>query len=281
MGTFSDNKTAIDNLYEKFLSHLIDKEEYLERIKQIGDSYDKEAKLSDKDVWMQSLYRRIFHVHERVILVNHLETIKLEVQKDSFLMGYMYPSLCTYLLLTCFDNLGQPSTGFIFFPDWVISKRKATEVDPILVKNENILDTSKKEYVSSIYRDYHKIYGMKNSFYRFINEIIPSFQRDNIFNNIIFEFLKDETHVQRFSLGTVREKKNWLFSTRNNYTHNHYSPEKHFRQLISLYGKDWEIREVLYEPTPRRVLLVDNFNEILKETIFVGIVEVIKSNSTI
>jgi len=147
--------------------------------------------------------------------------------------------------------------------------------------NDYKIASSKKDFIAGVYRDYHSVYGIKNSFYRFLDEIIPISQQNKLFDNIMFELPVDEEEPPNFSNGTIAEKKRWLYSTRNNYTHNLSSPENHYKQLIKYNGKDWEIREVVYKPTYKRILLANNFNEILKETIFVGIVEMIKNNSSI
>jgi len=71
MNTFGNNKVAIDHLFKEYLSPFINEEEYLKRIKQIADDYDRTLKKDNDDNWSGSIFRRIFNVHERVILVEH------------------------------------------------------------------------------------------------------------------------------------------------------------------------------------------------------------------
>ncbi|MBB4080799.1 hypothetical protein GGR28_003434 [Lewinella aquimaris] len=74
-----------------------------------------------------------------------------------------------YLKLTCFDKLGQPAE-YMLFNNWIKSK-KAKEERAIILSELNGL--SVENSAEALYNYYLKIYGVKNSFYRFITEVLP------------------------------------------------------------------------------------------------------------
>lgn len=79
-----------------------------------------------------------------------------------------FDSLRIYLLLTCFDLLGQ-SDDWKDFDSWLNAKSKTEEVTEIIKKVKDLNDLEK---IKSVHKFYKDAYGTKNSFYRFINEVL-------------------------------------------------------------------------------------------------------------
>lgn len=174
-------------------------------------------------------------VLERIQLVNQLTNVKNHFKgrhltektgKNTVTHPYKhYFALRNYLLLTCFDILGQPS-DWLDFKSWLISKRKSDERKVVL---ENIQTVNKVDITKSIYEEYLKIYGVKNSFYRFIREIISAKNRSNLFKSISAnritseaEEFEDGTHTTRGAENykiSDQQKEKFLFNFRNSFTH--------------------------------------------------------------
>lgn len=288
MGSYTNNKQAIDKLYDESLSEHIDKQELHDRIKLIADNFDNEvSKLNIKQqsrYWKQSNFRRIFQVHERLLLVRYLKKHKDE--SNLIFLNNMYPGLCTYLLLTCFDQLGQPFKGWVFFPDWLRSKSRANEVENAIRKIKKYEPTNQNgkinlDYVGELYNEYHEIYGVKNSFYRFLRNVLPSKQRNNLLNKILIEHhIEIDGKYELNDWGTDLEKEKWLYRTRNDYTHNLYSVQKFYTAGKISFDEELEQREIVYHSDYVEVVWVkETFDLELDKTIIIGILETIKSSS--
>jgi len=85
-------------------------------------------------------------------------------------------SLVNYLLLTCFDRLGQ-TRGFTTFKDWLSSKRKEH-----VEEREKALQTLKSStsplvIAASLAEHHQEIYGVRNSFYKGIESLSEEWQK--------------------------------------------------------------------------------------------------------
>jgi hypothetical protein len=208
--------------------------------------------------------------------------------KDEILPKFMYPGLLTYLLLTCFDQLGQDDKGWKFFPDWLMSEKCKTERDEIFekVKLENSITTEGEslnpKHIASVYNKYHEIYGVKNSFINFLRTLLPKEQRSILLDKIIIEeYSVNNSELKFEKFGDELEKEKWLFKTRNNYTHNLITVEKHFTQgYIDLKNENLVIWEESYTKNQaQRVLARESFKKEIEKSILIGIVMIIKNNS--
>ena len=120
-----------------------------------------------------------------------------------FISGH--EALVHYLLLTCFDVLGQ-SNEWKDFGSWLRAGNKRTERDAALAT----LPPGSDPVASALHlqSEYNKIYGVKQSFNRFIDSLAQP-QRDELF----------------YSIGggaadaTERDKRTFLFMVRNAFTH--------------------------------------------------------------
>jgi hypothetical protein len=279
MSTYSDNIKAIDKLYNESLSPFIDSDELHKRIEYIADEYEKKYKgknIFKINTWKNSIIRRLLQVHERVLLVRNLK--QRESSTAVFLERYMYPPLCTYLLLTCFDQLGQPPNGWLFFPDWLKSNSKKNERDSII--NEIYENEKNINFVEKLYNKYHEIYGVKNSFYRFLREILTQDQRNILLNEILIELHKDyPQNLLEVNYGNEFNKEIWLYNVRNNYTHSIYSTENNILEGAYKFGRPWYMREFIYGDVTQEVYVSENFNAEMEKSIIIGILKLIELHS--
>jgi hypothetical protein len=275
-------KAMIDKLYDEQLSPYADKESYYEKIKVLCD--ETEASLQGLEPYQQirilakSLISRVFKVYSRYQLVEDLEQSK-NAHASTLLRVTLYPGLITYLLLTCFDQLGQPVTGWLFFPNWL--KKKAEDVKRMLsdFKNLNILhgdpDSRDIAQIDYIYGRYHSEYGVKYSFYRFINEVLPANTVRQLLDSIqIIEY--DNQRSVTAPDKSDAEKLKWMYATRNAYTHNLHSVETNMT-----HGR-WGQRGNIYLRERKlsnnkitEVWVHEDFNEIIKLSLLSGILTLI------
>ena len=136
-----------------------------------------------------------------------------------------FAALRNYLCLTCFDILGQPDK-WLHFEAWLISTKTKDERAKIFEESkENELDKK----ILEVYKGYNAIYGVKNSFNRFIDEVISAENKSKLLETISAAKQKNLAHAypdgkhtsgmeEPFELDEA-EKKKLLFNARNSFTH--------------------------------------------------------------
>lgn len=185
-----------------------------------------------------SLTERIDLVRERLEFVHivtdlnpqFLDPTKTKPTSDG---GWTHPwihfdALRNYLLLTCFDLLGQPSE-WKDFSSWLNSKKLQTEVNAVIEKHRGHTDV--RTTIEAVHRAYQERYGVTNSFYRFINDVIPQETREALLYSISISYSREfhtydeQGHVIGTGAELVRKieddtsKLKFLFDLRNSYTH--------------------------------------------------------------
>lgn len=181
----------------------------------------------------------------------------------------MYPQLITYLRLTCFDQLGQPGNWMIF-SDWLTSKKKKVEREQVV---KNIANSDNLEFTKNLFLKYQEIYGVKNSFFNFLSSVISQHTKAELLNLIRIKIYNGK-NIGRDA--TDKDKEDYLFKIRNDFTHNTYStsPMKKFQNKKD---SEWNFRETIYKDKETFWISTHkDFEEKLKETILIGITEVIK-----
>ncbi|WP_152598808.1 hypothetical protein [Janthinobacterium sp. RA13] len=172
----------------------------------------------------QRIRQRLEHVEMIFNLHHQFRDIKLvqHVGDNGWTHPWRYfDALMYYLLLTCFDLLGQPAE-WVSFSEWLESSKKIAErklavasipegSDPITVTQH-------------INRVYQNIYGVKNSFYNFISNVLTDAERTELYFNIeIVRGRKDgDPHTSYPALGYVNDDKKkleFLYNLRNKFTH--------------------------------------------------------------
>lgn len=185
-----------------------------------------------------SLNARLSLVRDRLEFVQIITDLNLQfldpkLGKDKSNGGWTHPweyfdSLRTYLLLTCFDLLGQPSE-WLDFNSWLNSRKHREEVNSAISLNSGVSDPLKM--IKAVNLFYIKHFGVKNSFYRFINEVLPVKAREALLYSIQITYARQfVTYDEKGGeLGRGAEglkeitddgsKIKFLFWMRNAYTH--------------------------------------------------------------
>jgi hypothetical protein len=143
-----------------------------------------------------------------------------------------FDGLLYYLLLTCFDILGQNGT-FIDFSSWLESKEKLEEREKIF---KQYPATQDNRYLSAIYKEYNNIYGVKRAFFNFIEKIMSPENRLKLHDSIkIVKYDKFEIKIEDFR-PTAKQKNEFLFQIRNSFTHKGVSTGSEMPGIFPDYG---------------------------------------------
>ena len=268
MSTYENNLRPIKKLHTD-ISKWVDEETCKSFFKRICDDYDAGfEKTLFKDHWRNSQVRKLLQVHERLSVT---DALKGDIGDDS-LKRYKYPELITYLRLTCFDQLGQPG-HWRNFSDWIKSKKKKEERELIA---EGIKSEERMDFSSQLYDKYQELYGVKNAFFNFLQNVIPcqvklcllELIRVRIYDNMPPHSIKREA--------TDNDKEIYLYTIRNDFTHNTYSTGYKLTSKTNL-NDEWNFRETLHKGEGRFSFSSHNsFEEKLKEVVLIGIAEIIK-----
>lgn len=172
------------------------------------------------------VHKRLKLVDELILLKNHFrgydKIIDLENSWDHIYRDYS--GLQNYLILTCFDILGQPS-DWLDFNSWLKSAKKKEEREKIFSRIQ-VLD--KNEFIIQVNNEYQSIYGVKSSFYKFLREIISEQNREKLLESInaqielVPEKLEGDIRVSGTGAELMlsnEQKEKVLFEMRNSYTH--------------------------------------------------------------
>lgn len=190
-----------------------------------------------------------------------------------------YEGLVNYLLLTCFDILGQPDQ-WIDYGSWLRSKKHARERKQILATID--INLSPIEISIILHEHYNSIYGVKNSFFRFLREILNEDQRHRLYNTISASNSLGEVYVQNGMVTrtshkrppiefNIPEKEKLLYTLRNAFTHKCMSchngtgmyPFSSKRRLIPVYQDIKEDSEITYFVHNWPNILIDIIKEVL------------------
>lgn len=134
---------------------------------------------------------RVFRVRRRLDFVQTLSTVRaahnlFELKFDLPHGGWSHPladfdALRTYLLLTCFDLLGQ-SNDFCPYDEWLKSEKKKDERDAAFALAEQEADFLAK--LKIVHAEYLRIHGVGNAFRRFIGHNLSLTQRQILLDSI-------------------------------------------------------------------------------------------------
>ncbi len=155
------------------------------------------------EVYEKSRANQIAAVAERLHLV--------EALSDSMVAKALFAhfeALVIYLLLTCFDLLGQPAP-WKDFSSWLDSP----EPDRSALSGDDPIKQAKQ-----LRAQWSAKYGARNSFYRFLNEVLPASVLAALLDSfdIIINTNPPDICTQ---MANNQQKKAFLYSMRNRYTH--------------------------------------------------------------
>jgi hypothetical protein len=127
-----------------------------------------------------------------------------------------FDSLRNYLLLTCFDLLGQPA-AYKDFQSWLSSESFAKERAEAVALLSS--DLNPVQIAAALHRGYLEVRGVHTSFVRFINKILPQEVRNALLFSVRIRRIDRERKVELAVIDTEKDKIEWMYSVRNSYTH--------------------------------------------------------------
>jgi hypothetical protein len=136
-------------------------------------------------------------------------------------VGTHQRSLVTYLLLTCFDRLGQPA-HYMTFEQFLDSKKKKSAREAVV---NALPDAHPVEVARALNRAYIDEYGVKNSFFRFFDKVLPEASKHNLLDALriidrpLFPLNVSDVTEDKLPDASDDEKLKYLFALRNAYTH--------------------------------------------------------------
>lgn len=222
----------------------------------------------------QSRINVIGTVVERLNLV-----ASLSFQEVAKRLQHHYEALIIYLMLTCFDRLGQPAR-WRHFGAWLEAHDCKGERERILSQMSTARDPIGDSLV--LYRGWTDLYGTSSSFYRFIRHVLPVGARAALLDSI--DIYRNTTPpIIRGLPVDDRRKEIWLMRLRNEYTHKAQFLRGIPRSggFLELFKPDvWVAREQRFEANEWTSVSLRGWPEVLIETIHIGLSQYIVQIAT-
>jgi hypothetical protein len=182
--------------------------------------------------------------------------------------------LSVYLLLTCFDRLGQPA-DWITFDKWLTASRAVKERDAIL--NTLGPECSHLDATKALNTGYNEKYGVRSSFFRFLRDVLPAEQRKLLLRSIEIWTLTLPPNLSEPSLGGDEENERYLFKLRNEYTHKSQMRVSVFGGEFLPPGLDidpsqlWQQQEQTIEATEWVSVRTQRWPHVLEDSVRIGL----------
>lgn len=174
-----------------------------------------------QDIPLEQVFKSSAHEESRLHLVKtvveRLDLVKrLQEQEVSKALWMHDTALSVYLLLTCFDRLGQPA-DWLPFDAWLAASRTSHERVAAL----KILpaDTPHIEAAKALTKWYNDQYGVRSSFFRFLHEVLPDETRRQLLSSIEIEVRTLPPRIDTVPPVSHQDKEKYLLKLRNDYTH--------------------------------------------------------------
>lgn len=177
----------------------------------------------EKEIGAEKSIRLVNERLEFVEIIDQLNPVFLEPKliRHTPEGGWTHPwkyfdSLRNYLLLTCFDLLGQP-TEFKDFQSWLEAKSsfdERAEVEKLILSGLNTF-----ERAARIHRSYLQIHGARIAFLRFINEILTAEERVALLYSVRIRRIDPVKNTEVDIIENDQSKVDWLYRIRSQYTH--------------------------------------------------------------
>ena len=157
------------------------------------------------------------------------------------------------------------------------SKRTKNEREALAAQ---INEADQLKFSELLYKEYKKLYGVKKSFYGFLLNVLPNYAQEQLFNQIKIKIgdPKDKNSMRRYHIrdATNKDKADYLYRIRNNYTHSMYGPIPRIKNL----DKSWRVAEFITLKNESLLITISNdFEGVLKNSILLGIAQIIKSKT--
>ncbi|MBK9504746.1 MAG: hypothetical protein IPO03_05210 [Bacteroidetes bacterium] len=204
---YSVNERDIERLVS-ILNPLLSKDTIIEKM-SIAASKIRIEHIYKSEEFEKSIVNKVLTVANRIEFVELIKSEQIYRQIPQF-----YEPVIIYHLLTCFDIIGS-APDWLTFDSWLraVNKQEERRHGESLIQGVSFI-----EDVKLIHQHYLSIYGVRNSFYRFIDEILNEELRSKLLQSIRIEkFIINDGY--RSVLESDESKKTFLFGLRNSYTH--------------------------------------------------------------
>lgn len=204
--------------------------------------------------------------HPIGFIISQVEKIKtierLQTEADKYTWFPLPLSgLVLFILCTSIESIGR-TKEFIFFNEWIKSRRTKKEIEEAIKKcyNRNCL-----KFIQCIHKEYQIIYGFRRAFYNFFNNLDYDSQQ-KLSRTIMVTINKPPDYQPVYVENTLDYLVDYLENFRNSYAH-----DMEFKYSVPLkkqIPKEWiESWESEYEET----MFGYSFQEIYKDGSFLTI----------
>ena len=164
-------------------------------------------------------------VRNRLVLVDKISSLRVQftgVQhiKETPDGGWTntwreFDGLRNYLLLTCFDLLGQPA-AWVTFDEWLSSSTKREER---MSAAKSVMTRDVVDICKEMLNVYTKRYGVRTSFYRFMDLRISASVKAELLYSVRIRKIDRELNREIEVVNDEAKKKQFLYELRNSFTH--------------------------------------------------------------
>lgn len=260
-----DDKFRIDDSFQeqvfKAINGILDKETIVNALN-----------IATQDIRPEQMYKTSELNNSRLAVIstviNRLDLCSLLSEASTAKqLFHHYTPLVVYLLLTCFDRLGQPS-DWMDFGSWLRSNEKKKERDQVSSKETG----NPSEIAIAYYDTYNKIYGVSSSFYRFLHEIIPEDIQQELLGSIWIEIVDNPPNIGNNRQADNITKERFLFKLRNDFTHKaQFVPGTAKEIYPGIDGNSWVGVQQIIEQSSWSTLFVRNWPETIEKVVRVGL----------
>lgn len=161
-----------------------------------------------------------------------------------------YEALRFYLLLTCFDILGQKAE-FVDFNKFLNGRKFKEERKKVISSLSAVDDIGTK--IKVVHEYYLKTYGFKQRYLYFINNLLDGAQRQRLYASIQISKITNafSTGVKSEDISSVNRKNEFLFKLRNEFTHEGKSWASGSGGLFNDKASMWSGGELLWAFQPQ------------------------------
>ena len=159
-------------------------------------------------------------------------------------------ALVIYLLLTCFDYLGQEGR-FITLSEWLKSKKQHHKKEKEQIINNLSCTSESLDITVALVDEYYKIYGVKNAFYYGINSLSNKLN-ESLLTSLTVRHRTDVRPNVSTRADSIEDKEKekalklkYLFQLRNRFTHqlmqHHITSVPIMSEHVRAGGASWNV----------------------------------------
>jgi hypothetical protein len=230
-------------------------------------------RLHDRKAMSNSRIKRIESVLDRLDLVEILG------RKEAGQMLWMhYWGIYAYLLLTCFDLLGQ-ERGWLEPAAWLRANDERVAFERAEALAQGLPGVDHVAAAATLLDAHSKIYGVRHAFRRFVVDVLPIEARRSLLSCIAIEQGPTPPAKGDFVELGDEKKIDWLMKVRNGYTHSAlYAPGLHLESTPADYRDEeaWWVMSQTTTSALTTIYSVKRWPLILAESVRAGLAEYVR-----